>query len=116
MASRLTLLSGTNHIPTESELLEIEQLAAPDNAKLAQLEIALQEAEARVAGLKKEREAMFTRVRPFRALGSLIRRFSQEIMECIFIHSRPGVYSTFSPSDSPFGAPTCLQKMERNRS
>ncbi|RXW23676.1 hypothetical protein EST38_g2169 [Candolleomyces aberdarensis] len=102
MASRFTLLSETNHIPSESELLEIEQLLAPDESKLAHLDLDLKEAEARVTKLKQERKAILTRVQPLRAITSLIRRFPQEILERIFTHSRPADgYSTLSPADCP---------------
>ncbi|KAJ2936763.1 hypothetical protein H1R20_g326, partial [Candolleomyces eurysporus] len=89
MDTHLSQFYGTNHVPSDTELLEIERLLAPHNARLSQLEKDLEEAEANVARLKKEREDVLRVIKPLKSLSSLIRRFPREVMELIFMHSIP---------------------------
>ncbi|KAJ2922806.1 hypothetical protein H1R20_g14303, partial [Candolleomyces eurysporus] len=102
MESQFSHFYNTNRIPSDEDLVEIQQLLAPSTAKLAQLDAELNAAEATVARLKTEREAIVALTRPLSSLASLIRRMPQEIMERIFVQSLPaGGYGTFNPCDSP---------------
>ena len=56
MDAHLSQFYGTNHVPSDAELLEVEKLLAPYNSRLSQLEKDLKEAESKVARLKKEQE------------------------------------------------------------
>ena len=49
MDTHLSQFYGTNHVPTDAELLEIEKLLEPYNSRLSQLKKDLEEAEAKVA-------------------------------------------------------------------
>ncbi|KAJ2936764.1 hypothetical protein H1R20_g327, partial [Candolleomyces eurysporus] len=89
MDIHLSQFYGTNHVPSDTELLEIERLLAPHSARLSQLEKDLEEAEAKVSRLKKEREDVLRVIKPLKSLSSLIRRFPREVMELIFMHSIP---------------------------
>ncbi|KAJ2924856.1 hypothetical protein H1R20_g12238, partial [Candolleomyces eurysporus] len=80
---------GTNHVPSDTELLEIEKLLAPHNARLSQLQKDLEQAEAKIARLKKEQEDILKVIKPLKSLSSLIRRFPREVMELIFTYSIP---------------------------
>ncbi|RXW22079.1 hypothetical protein EST38_g3765 [Candolleomyces aberdarensis] len=87
MDTHLSQFYGTNHVPSDTELLEIENLLAPQNARLVQLEKDLEEAEAKVTRLRREREDVLQVIKPLKSLSSLIRRFPREVMELIFVHS-----------------------------
>ncbi|RXW22082.1 hypothetical protein EST38_g3774 [Candolleomyces aberdarensis] len=86
MDTHLSQFYGTDHVPSETGLLEIEKVA-PHNARMVRLEKDLQEAEAKIARLRKEKEDVLRMIKPLKSLSSLIRRFPREIMELIFIHS-----------------------------
>ncbi|RXW22097.1 hypothetical protein EST38_g3766 [Candolleomyces aberdarensis] len=71
MNTHLSQFYGTNHVPSDAELFEIEQLLAPHKARLLQLEMDLEEAETKIARLKKEREYVLRVMKPLKALSSL---------------------------------------------
>ncbi|KAF6764463.1 hypothetical protein DFP72DRAFT_871939 [Ephemerocybe angulata] len=73
---------NTNHIPTEEELDQINELLRQDKSRLANIEIELQ-------ALAKEKSTILNRTKPLRALTSLIRRLPTPIMEAIFLFSFP---------------------------
>ncbi|RXW14490.1 hypothetical protein EST38_g11366 [Candolleomyces aberdarensis] len=110
MDIHLSHFYGTNHVPSDAELLEIEKLLAPHNARLSRLEKDLEEAEAKVARLKKEKEDVLRVIKPLKSLSSLIRRFPREVMELIFKHSVPPTAAT-SPNLSIFHAPLVLLRV-----
>ena len=101
MNTHLSQLYDTNHVPSDMELLEIKRLLTPHSVRLSQLEKDLEEAEATVARLKKEREDLLKVMKPLKALSSLIRRFPREVMEPIFMHSTPVGKPTLSICHAP---------------
>ncbi|KAJ2935013.1 hypothetical protein H1R20_g2082, partial [Candolleomyces eurysporus] len=108
MDTHLSQFYGTNHVPSDTELLEIEKLLAPHNARLSQLGKDLEEAEAKIARLKKEREDVLRVIKPLKSLSSLIRRFPREIMELIFTYCMSATAPNSRPAFSICHAPLAL--------
>ncbi|KAJ2922798.1 hypothetical protein H1R20_g14270, partial [Candolleomyces eurysporus] len=96
MDNSLDHLHGSNAVPSNIELQRLKDLLAPDEIALSRLEEEIKQAGEVLQTLAKEKKAIEDRVRPLKALSSLIRQIPAEIMQEIFMHSRPSSYSRTS--------------------
>ncbi|KAF5317028.1 hypothetical protein D9611_003589 [Ephemerocybe angulata] len=105
MDSPFSHLHGTNLIPSGPELEELTALTLPEDSRLIELEKEIKGLTSLLEKTTKEKAAVLKKIRPIKALTSLIRRLPTEILQLIFLHARippaPDT-TTFRACDTPF--------------
>ncbi|KAJ3503163.1 hypothetical protein NMY22_g18345 [Coprinellus aureogranulatus] len=95
--------ASSNRPPTSSELEELKEILAPDEARLIKLEQDIKASQEETERLIKEKAALLKKMKAARSAASWIRRMPTEIMEAIFLYARgptPG-FASLRICDAP---------------